>query len=88
MTAGSRDRHHNVDISLLSDAGDSKDRAPYFGEPTYKRDKCELRAIDNHLPSAHCPRPRGARKSLRHTFSIILVTDFQHPVRTESGLRA
>ena len=36
MTASSGDRQHNVDISLLSDAGDGDDRAPYFGEPTYR----------------------------------------------------
>jgi len=42
MTAGSRDRHHSVEISLLSGGGDSNDRTPYFGDPTYERDKCEL----------------------------------------------
>ena len=42
MAAGRRDRHHAVNISLLSDAGDGNDRAPHFGEPGYGRDKCQL----------------------------------------------
>ena len=42
MTAGSRDRHPSVEISLLSDARDGNDRAPHFIEPGYERDECEL----------------------------------------------
>jgi len=42
MTAGSRDRHHNVGVSLLSGTGDSNDRVPHFVEPTYERNKCRL----------------------------------------------
>jgi hypothetical protein len=42
MTAGRRDRHHRVEISLLSGPGDGDDRAPHFAEPHYEQDKCEL----------------------------------------------
>ena len=42
MTAGRRDRHHAVKISLLSDARDGNDRAPHVGKSAYERDKFEL----------------------------------------------
>lgn len=42
MTAGSRDRHPSVEISLLGDARDGNDRTPHFIEPGYERDECEL----------------------------------------------
>ena len=42
MTAGSRDRHPSVEISLLSDAGGGNDRTPHFIEPGYEQDECEL----------------------------------------------
>jgi len=43
MAAGGRDGYHCVEVPLLSDTGDSNDRAPRFCEPTYERqDECKL----------------------------------------------
>jgi hypothetical protein len=77
MAASSRDRHPSVEITLLSDSGDGNDRTPHFSEPGYERNQCE----DNNFLSTYRPRPRGARKSLRHTFATLCGTELRHPVR-------
>ena len=42
MATSSRDCHHSVEISLLSDAGDGNDSTPHFGETGYERNQCDL----------------------------------------------
>ena len=86
MTASSGDRHHSVEISLLGNARDGNDRTAHFRKPGYERDECELSM--HHPPSTHYPRLRGAQESFRHTFAIMLGTDFEHPVRTYLGSHA